>query len=804
MTEEVVILLEKIKDLCGIGLSREEAINLIIEEYKNENELIYLEQLIKNNSTELFEFERKLAIQKTLNDLENAKDLSYSDIPTNKEICINISNHFLDILNVKNPLNLESELIKRIYTFKLGKGHTPKFLIANRNKILNIGEEKICLQKIHFQEVLQTIKFLDKDCLSKLLKKICPLLEVGEYTQPERAIQLTDGKYNIYLKDNIEDIRKLLNDNFYKPIPKIDKEFVIFAIEKFRFKNLLSDYLLENGKLDSDFIYINRTNLINFGNEVNPELMKYQPHGILITNGGVGKSTFFKKVCGELKFDQAKAKNLLGFATANDTHPGSLNGQYKPTCLDDLDKNFTEGIIDELPSLMEQGTVVIGKGKQKILTQYSGQITITTNTRGLDTEEMVQRFNEIITKLSTTPQRLGRRLGYIIFTTKWQRGEIIEYKLSKRDIEVVRAITEIIFDKISGLAEKLIENVEIQKFLNTKDKKYAGLLVERVNKSDLTNFLKEVFCSFAEGYTHQKGMAFKEALLEYFLDEENDLIKLLTNPNFNINIEKLINLCEEEWNNLKQLQLEIVEEFISVAERKAFFLETFAKRDLALLLGLANYFETNQITKPKYILFEELNSYLDKNTTYKDIGTIISVFPKNYERLNRNLQSLNLKVVRENKNYFFAVTPETQKLFHEYNIKRKLLELLDLLDSNNEENLNLENQGVEGDSIKTNNFPISQEVIGNLSDSKNLKERGDLAENRNIYNNLTNNSNQTNHNSKEAISPMRKLLNFLDENQGEATPEQLTKEGFELDLIQKMSHLGLIYFDSKRAVWRKI
>jgi len=140
-------------------------------------------------------------------------------------------------------------------------------------------------------------------------------------------------------------------------------------------------------------------------------------------------------------------------------------------------------------------------------------------------------------------------------------------------------------------------------------------------------------------------------------------------------------------------------------------------------------------------------------------------------------------------------------LFHEYNIKRKLLELLDLLDSNNEGNLNLENQGVKGDSIKTNNFPISQKVIGNSLNSKNLKEKGDLAENRNIDNNLTNNSNQTN---KEPVSPMRRLLNFLDENQGKATPEQLTEKGFELELIDKMSHLGLIYFDSKRAVWRKI
>ena len=803
MNEEINILLEKIKDLCKSGLSREEAINHIIEEYKNRNELDYLEQLIKDNSTELFEFERKLAIQKTLNDLENAKDISYSDIPTNKEIIINISNHFLDVLNVKSPLNLESDLVKKIFTFSIGKGHAPKFLIADKNKVFNRGIEKVCLQKMHPDEVMQIIKYLDKECSIKLLKKISPFLNIGE-AESGKEITLANDEISIYFKNrvlNLEEVKKWLN-NFYKPIPKIDKEFVIFAIKRFGFKNILNDFLLENGKLDSDFVYINRTNLINFGCKVNTELMKYQPHGILITNGGTGKSTFFKKVCGELKFDQAKAKNLLGFATANEVCPGSLNGQYKPTCLDDLDKNFTEGIIDELPSLMEQGAVVIGKGKQKILTQYSGQITITTNTRGLDTEEMVQRFNEIITKLSTTPQRLGRRLGYIIFTTKWQRGEIIEYKLSKRDIEVVRAITEIIFDKISGLAEKLIdENVKIQKFLNTKDKEYTNLFTERVNKSELTNFLKEVFFSFAEGYTHQKGLAFKEALLEYFLDEENDLIKLLTNPNFNINIEKLINLCEEEWNNLKQLQLEIVEEFISVAERKAFFLETFAKRDLALLLGLANYLETNQITKPKYVLFEELNSYLDKNTTYKDIGTIISVFPKNYERINRNIQSLNLKIVKEDKNFFFAVTPETQKLFHEYNIKRKLLELLDLLDSNNEGNLNLENQGVKGDSIKTNNFPISQKVIGNSLNSKNLKEKGDLAENRNIDNNLTNNSNQTN---KEPVSPMRRLLNFLDENQGKATPEQLTEKGFELELIDKMSHLGLIYFDSKRAVWRKI
>ena len=96
---------------------------------------------------------------------------------------------------------------------------------------------------------------------------------------------------------------------------------------------------------------------------------------------------------------------------------------------------------------------------------------------------------------------------------------------------------------------------------------------------------------------------------------------------------------------------------------------------------------------------------------------------------------------------------------------------------------------------------MSQEVIGNLSDSKNLKEKGDLAENRNIDNNLTNNSNQTN---KEPVSPIRKLLNFLDENKGKATPEQLTKNNFSLELIQKMSRDGLIYFDSKRAVWRKI
>ena len=692
--EEVVR--EKFEDYLKIEKSRESAIGDLVEDYDKRGELEDLWELVEKHTEGLmFEIQGAISRKKTLKDLE-AQTFSYEAIPINEEVEVRITEHFLDVLETKSHNSLSYEIKGRIYLAKRGVGHREFFLYVNGVNKLQNGENRLCLRKMEGSEVQRILSVLDTTEIEKVVNPT----DGKNKNAKHKIYRNEDGFIGVY-QDNLSDtiayenqcieLDEFLRDYFYELIPPVHPDYVRFALKKKGIDGLLKDFFGGQYEYDPELVYFVRSNLITYGTTVNPNFMKYQPHTLMITNTKVGKSYLYKKVCRHMKFDRASPANLLGFAGAkkSEVKEGTLNGEYGNSCWDDLEKNFGEGIIDDLPTILEGGDMKIAKGCYNLITRFSGAVTITTNTKGeaLDLEDLVLQVMEIVNKISSNPERCGGRFGAFVVVDNWTtaRGT---HRLTDREMKINERIVLQTFNEISELAGRLLEDEAIVSFLETEDKEYSAKIEEMVKQSSLTKQAKALLISFIHGYKHQKGLAFKQGLITYFTEKESEAEKALTDPKHNPDKEELLKSIKEEWEEVKGIQLTMINRFITGAQNRLFFLDNLPNYLKALLLGLDNCLSSEparDISKPIHI--EALNEHFDRDLkSYNQVSTVVSRFPKSLERVNRQLEELGVQVLRIDGSYFIKVSPNVRETFQNYGLKEKLLKSL--------KPLNIESEGL--------------------------------------------------------------------------------------------------------------
>lgn len=680
------IVREKFKDYLKIEKSREAAICALVEDYDKRGELEDLWESVENRTEGLmFEIQGAISRKKTLKDLE-AQPFGYEAIPVNEEVRVHITEHFLDVLETKSQNSLSYEIRGRVYLAQRGVGHKERFVYVSGVSKLSNGENRLCLRKMEGTEVQGILSVLDKSELEKVVNQI-----EGEGKQRKNRIYRNEegfiGVYQGNLSDTIAfenqciELKELLEDCFYEAIPPIHFDYVKFALKKKGLEELMNDFFGGQYEYDPELVYFVRSNLITYGTTVNPNFIKYQPHTLMITNTKVGKSQLSKKVSRHLKFDRASASNLLGFAGAkkSDVKEGTLDGEYGNSCWDDLDKNFGEGIIDDLPTILEQGEVKIAKGSRNLTTRFSGAVTITTNTKGegLDLKDLVFQVMEIVSKISSNPERCGSRFGAFVVVDNWMtaRGT---HRLTDREMGVNERIVLQVFNKISELAGRLLEDEAIVSFLETQDKEYSAKIEEMVKQSLLTKQAKALLGSFIHGYKHQKGLAFKQGLITYFTEKESEAENALTDPKYSPDKEELLKSIKEEWEEAKRIQLTMINRFITGAQNRLFFLDILPNYLKALLLSLEaclSLESMRDLSKP--IPIEALNEFFDRDIkSYNQASTVVSRFPKSLDRVNRQLEELGVQILRIEGNYFIKVSPNVRETFQNYGLKEKLLKSL--------------------------------------------------------------------------------------------------------------------------------
>lgn len=579
--------------------------------------------------------------------IELEKINGYNDIPIVEESECEVQSLIFEGIERKslNPLRIKK--LYRIYKSRLGVGHGKIFIITSPNQNLNYGIQKLRLKQLSFD---------------KLYKEYC---NEKEFLLPNIFTKQEIKKYKIVKEGELE--RVLTHKEMFQRIFEKKKYIPFFleksqattnanlvnAIKKFGFKKILNDFHNENGFIDKNFEYVLRIGMLNFSNECNPSINKYNDNKIIITNTKVGKSTQLAKQS-ELKFDSAKSSNLLGFSTAEWSNEGSLNKQYKLVVLDDFaSANYEKDILDNLPSILENGVALIGKGKKSIKTECSSPIILTTNAQDIKEEkELILEFIKIINRLTETPQRIGSRFGCIIFSNKLRRAEQTEIKYTKRELEINKILLQQIFETISSFLERLLQERGIENFLERKNESYETAIQNYTEERNFSGELREFWKSTIAGYRHQRGFALKQGVIDFFLDNEEKLIEVI-NGTFNLTEKDIIEikkLSEENLQRLNDLNLESLKNILQSQKSEEEYLQNrfdnltkdYVKAIIKAVFKLV--LEKPQ-EKENLIPFIMLNEYLDKESVYSNQARIVGVLPKDFTRINKDLAVFGMELI---------------------------------------------------------------------------------------------------------------------------------------------------------------
>jgi len=624
---------------------------------------IHYRDLTFKKALEVISKKKKEDVQRQIKEVN-----CYEDIPINPETSLNIFNPLFEGVEKisLNPLQVSKRY--KIYKAIFGIGQNPIFIITKPNEFLNQGFQDLRLRKIDFEDLF---KFYcqGKNSLLPDKNKVFEKEILNKYA--EEGLSTID-----IFKKEFERYKK--RAFFYEKIKPTTNSNLIKAIQKMSFDKMLKDFILENGQIDKRLQYAFRVGLLNFGNEYHKGVSKYNNHNLIITNTKTGKSTQLEKQT-KLKYDSATANRLLGYSTGEKSFEGDIQGQYKQIVLDDFSSaNYQKEILDSLPSILENGKSLIGKGKKQILTECSSQFTLTTNSnKAIEEKQLVLEFVKIINRLSETPQRIGSRFSCVLFGNDFEEAQTKEFYLSKKEIEINKFLVEQIFEELSEFFIKLLDNSEIEKFLESKNLNYRET-IQGVSRNEHNFFgeLKDFWESTISGDRHQRGFALKQGLIDYFIENQEKLVLLLENKlEFSKqDINKIIELSEENLDRLNDLNFQSLRNIIKAQKTEGDYLnlrfkglrQEYLK---AIIKGLYKLIRSSPEQRKELIPLIMLNDYLDKTEpVYNRIGKVQEKLPKNLDRLNKDLRIFGFELFEKDE----TILIQTHNEILEFSYKIKL------------------------------------------------------------------------------------------------------------------------------------
>lgn len=651
--------------LIGLGFDKQQIFKIMasckIGKWQTAN-LNYRDLTFKK-ALEIISKQKKEDVQRQIKEVN-----CYEDIPINPETSLNIFNPLFEGVEKisLNPLQVSKRY--KIYKAIFGIGQNPLFIITKPNEFLNQGFQDLRLRKIDFEDLFKFYcqgkasllpdknKIFDKETLSKYAEEGLSTIEI--------------------FKKEFEKHKK--RAFFYEKIKPTTNSNLVKAIQKMSFDKMLNDFILENGHIDKRLQYVFRAGLLDFGNEYHKGVSKYNNHNLIITNTKTGKSTQLEKQT-KLKYDSATANRLLGYSTGERSFEGDIQGQYKQIVLDDFSSaNYQKEILDSLPSILENGKSLIGKGKKRILTECSSQFTLTTNSnKAIEEKELVLEFVKIINRLSETPQRIGSRFACVLFGNDFEEAQTKEFNLSKKELEINKFLVEQIFEELSEFFIKVLDNPEIEKFLESKNSNYRET-IQGVSRNERNFFgeLKDFWESTISGDRHQRGFALKQGLIDYFVENQEKLVLLLENKlEFSKqDISKIIELSEENLDRLNDLNFQSLRNIIKAQKTEGDYLnlrfnglrQEYLK---AIIKALYKLIRSSPEQRKELIPLIMLNDYLDKtDEIYHSISKVQQKLPKNLDRLNKDLRIFGFELFEKDETIFIQTHNEIIDFAYKINL----------------------------------------------------------------------------------------------------------------------------------------
>jgi hypothetical protein len=448
-------------------------------------------------------------------------------------------NH-LKIINKKNNTSFVKEYT--LYEGVVGSGNLPIF-IKTKNKI-NLGDNKLFLTHLDEKTLLITLNDLDKFNIMQLCKKLGVHKVQGE------------GNTKTELEKN-QLISKLLklNSRFFELTYPINKDEISSKIGN-PLKAIHHLLTVNTYQIDERLVYTYSSNAVEFDAErINcKDCMPHSDHKIIITNGGVGKSTLVNLTTGEPGFENSSIAGLIGFATADKKVEGRLANRTKASCLEELQEEKGSELFTKLHTLMEQGEITIARGLTLDIKSWSS-LTFQGNPKIPKTDDnlqdylMTKEFLDFLSKISENTEPFSRRIAFIHFdkNTKTLKGKGM--KDFDKTVQIIRTISE-------GWKKEFTDLFFNEKVTDWLNKDYSDdykELIKNIMSNTSERSINEFFKGQLKSHRHCKGMALKLSWLDvgletYWKTGKVDIKTLLLTANNHLL--KIQNLNIKSFNNI--------------------------------------------------------------------------------------------------------------------------------------------------------------------------------------------------------------------------------------------------------------
>jgi hypothetical protein len=390
----------------------------------------------------------------------------------------------------------EEEIFDKEWTLYEAKpnvvGHPP-ILIFDTDGYVNLGRNNYPLQP-YMPSNIDDFESLWKNSMPavvvKQVKKIC-----------ENYAQTSEFEASTLLKHKI----------LHTPVPRLNKLDILDNIDWIPFvENEVLSFQAEKDK---------RIQLVFKATLPRGVEMKYNPHTLISTGSGTGKSYFYDRA--GIRKDKVTAVSLIGTIGKEGVIPGLVHNQQLPLCIEQLESQSAPEILRFMLTFMEMGTGSVSTAYGDLSVEGRCPFVITANPTGYETNK-IATFRSLIDALGTNYIALGRRVGIIIYGSEKEYERVKsfepldEVEWNKR-FEFYRAVEEYTYPVICAL----FKQKRVRTWLETPISNYENDVEQLASKIDDRAIAEFLRTHGSGAYKHIRGGALNCADVDYMKEFVN-------------------------------------------------------------------------------------------------------------------------------------------------------------------------------------------------------------------------------------------------------------------------------------------
>lgn len=287
---------------------------------------------------------------------------------------------------------------------------------------------------------------------------------------------------------------------FVRPVPRIGDIHVLKSMDWESFLENLLAYKCEKDEI---------MKLVNKAHLLRGQVMQLNPHSILATNSGTGKSEFYE-ITG-IRFDRVNSRQFLGYAKSpNDVFVGTVADQELPIAIDQVESMGDQEILNYMFTAMEQGYANVGLGATSFSVDTKSSFIVLANI-----QSDYNNFRNLMSHICMNIPALGRRMGLILYRNDLRKITSFSKDLSKwkKMFQLFRGVEEYALPEL----RKIYHDDKVWSWIHDPIDKYKHR-VRDIASSVKDEKLRTFFIEHGDGAQHRvKGAALNAAVVDYLL-----------------------------------------------------------------------------------------------------------------------------------------------------------------------------------------------------------------------------------------------------------------------------------------------